>query len=126
MAKEENWYQKSGSKWKTLPELMPQYRSAAFLVRAYAPELSMGLQTIEEVEDIRKVEDIEYQEIRKRENDEVIEIPEEKEKEPIVETPKEEVKDEVKQPESIPEPAKQPIKPKEKAKIPDVFQTEIE
>lgn len=126
MAKEENWYQKSGSKWKTLPELMLQYRSAAFLVRAYAPELSMGLQTIEEVEDIRKVEDIEYQEIRKRENDEVLEIPEEKENDPIVKTPKEELKDEVKQPESIPEPAKQPIKPKEKAKLPDVFQTEIE
>jgi hypothetical protein len=51
MAKDEGWAGKNGSKWKTMPELMLQYRAAAFFVRTYAPELSMGLQTAEEVVD---------------------------------------------------------------------------
>ena len=45
MAKKEGWYGKSGSKWQTMPELMLQYRAAAFFQRAYAPEISMGMQT---------------------------------------------------------------------------------
>lgn len=52
MAKEEGWSTKAGSKWKTMPELMMMYRAAAFLIRTYAPEISMGLHTVEEVEDI--------------------------------------------------------------------------
>lgn len=51
MAKAEGWSSKNGSKWKTMPELMLQYRAAAFFVRTYAPELSMGLQTAEEAHD---------------------------------------------------------------------------
>ncbi len=51
MAKAEKWYQKSGSKWQTMPELMLQYRSAAFWSRVYAPELSMGMHTTDEVVD---------------------------------------------------------------------------
>lgn len=56
MAKEEGWYGKNGSKWKTMPELMLQYRSAAFFQRTYAPELSMGMRTAEEQQDITEVE----------------------------------------------------------------------
>ena len=52
MAQAEGWSTKSGSKWKTMPELMLMYRAATFLIRAYAPELSMGLHTADEVEDI--------------------------------------------------------------------------
>jgi hypothetical protein len=52
MAKAEGWHDKSGSKWKTMPEQMLRYRAAAFFVRCYAPELSLGLSTREEVEDI--------------------------------------------------------------------------
>lgn len=52
MAKAEGWHDKSGSKWKTMPEQMLRYRAAAFFVRCYAPELSLGLQTAEETEDI--------------------------------------------------------------------------
>lgn len=52
MAKDEGWYSKSGSKWKTMPELMLQYRAAAFFQRTYAPEISMGMQTVEELNDI--------------------------------------------------------------------------
>ena len=52
MAKDEGWYSKAGSKWKTMPELMLQYRAAAFFQRTYAPEISMGMQTVEEIRDV--------------------------------------------------------------------------
>lgn len=51
MAKDEGWYAKPGSKWKTLPELMLMYRSAMFFVRAYAPEVLLGMQSKEELYD---------------------------------------------------------------------------
>lgn len=51
MAKKEGWYAKPGSKWQTMPEMMLRYRAAAWFVRAYAPEIAMGLQTVEEVRD---------------------------------------------------------------------------
>ena len=49
MAKAEGWLEKNGSKWKTMPQLMMSYRAAAFLIRTVAPEISMGLQTSEEL-----------------------------------------------------------------------------
>lgn len=52
MAKLEGWIDKNGSKWKTMPELMRRYRAATFFVNQFAPEISMGLQTVEEVYDI--------------------------------------------------------------------------
>lgn len=52
IAKAEGWYQKSGSKWKTIPQLMLMYRAGSWWVRAYAPELSLGFQTAEEQTDI--------------------------------------------------------------------------
>lgn len=52
IAKAEGWSTKSGSKWKTLPELMLCYRAAAFWTRLYAPELSLGMNTAEEAHDI--------------------------------------------------------------------------
>lgn len=51
MAKAEGWYGKNGSKWQTMPELMLQYRAAAFFQRVYCPEISLGLQTAEEMYD---------------------------------------------------------------------------
>lgn len=51
MAQAEGWSTKSGSKWKTMPELMLMYRAAAFFVRTYAPEISMGLRTDDEIID---------------------------------------------------------------------------
>lgn len=56
LAKKEGWYEKSGSKWKTIPELMLQYRAAAWLVNTHAPEISMGLQTQEEIHDVFEAE----------------------------------------------------------------------
>lgn len=55
LAKDEGWFAKNGSKWKTMPQQMLTYRAASFLVRAYAPELSMGLQTQEELRDVGEV-----------------------------------------------------------------------
>jgi len=52
MAKAEGWSSKNGSKWKTMPELMLMYRAAAFLIRTYAPEISMGLSTDDELHDV--------------------------------------------------------------------------
>jgi hypothetical protein len=52
MAKAEGWFDKSGSKWKTMPEQMLRYRSASFFVRAYAPELSLGIATDDEARDV--------------------------------------------------------------------------
>gem|GEM_PF-546480 len=49
MAKAEGWYYRLGSKWRTLPELMLRYRSATLFTRLYAPELTMGIQTAEEM-----------------------------------------------------------------------------
>lgn len=51
LAKAEGWANKTGSKWKTMPQQMLMYRAASWFVRAYAPELSMGLHTKEEIED---------------------------------------------------------------------------
>lgn len=52
MAIAEGWVSKAGSKWKTMPELMIQYRAAAFFGRLYVPEIMMGMLTAEEVQDI--------------------------------------------------------------------------
>ena len=52
MAVKEGWYGKNGSKWQTMPEVMLRYRTASFFGKLYAPELLMGLQTVEEMQDI--------------------------------------------------------------------------
>ncbi len=51
IAKSEGWYSKKGSKWQTIPEQMLMYRSAAFWTRVYAPELSLGMHTRDELID---------------------------------------------------------------------------
>jgi hypothetical protein len=52
MVKAEGWLDKQGSKWQTMPEVMFRYRSAAFFARTYCPEVLLGMQTKEELEDI--------------------------------------------------------------------------
>ncbi len=52
MAKDEGWTTKKGSKWATMPDQMFRYRAAAFWSRVYAPELTMGIRTMEEIEDL--------------------------------------------------------------------------
>lgn len=58
MAQKEGWMSKNGSKWATMPDQMLVYRAAAFWQRAYAPEISMGFYTKEELEDAVVVEEI--------------------------------------------------------------------
>ena len=62
MAKAEGWYSrkdkygKECSKWQTMSELMLHYRAATIWTRVFSPELSLGMRTIDEIEDIREVE----------------------------------------------------------------------
>lgn len=52
MAKTEGWYNKNGSKWKTMPDLMLRYRAATFFGRLYAPDILMGMRSEDEARDI--------------------------------------------------------------------------
>lgn len=86
MAKKEGWFGKNGSKWQTMPELMLQYRSAAFFQRTYAPEISMGMHTAEELADIVELsyEDVTEKvkkEVDQKANKEEINLPDPQEKE---------------------------------------------
>ena len=56
IAKAEGWHGKNGSKWKTMPQQMLQYRAAAWFIRTIAPELSMGLHTQDEIIDIEAID----------------------------------------------------------------------
>lgn len=60
LAIQEGWYTKSGSKWQTMPKQMLMYRAASFWTNAYAPELSMGMKTEDEMRDIV---DVEYEDV---------------------------------------------------------------
>lgn len=53
MANAEGWVNKTGSKWKSMPELMLRYRAAAFFGRLYAPEIMMGMHAVEEITDVQ-------------------------------------------------------------------------
>lgn len=52
MAKKEGWFGKNGSKWQSIPQQMLMYRAGSWWARAYAPELSMGLHTADEMRDV--------------------------------------------------------------------------
>lgn len=51
LSKAEGWYERKGSKWKTIPELMLMYRAAAWMIKTTAPEISLGLQDTDELGD---------------------------------------------------------------------------
>jgi hypothetical protein len=55
IAKAEGWFSKNGSKWKTMPDLMLRYRAATLFARLYAPEITMGIRTDDEVIDIAPI-----------------------------------------------------------------------
>lgn len=52
IAKAEGWIDKNGSKWKTMPQLMLRYRAASFFSSLNCPEITIGLYTTEEAEEI--------------------------------------------------------------------------
>lgn len=57
IAKAEGLIDKSGSKWKTMPELMLRYRAQSNFINEYFPEIKFGCKTKEEVEDIEILND---------------------------------------------------------------------
>jgi len=56
IARAEGWVQKKGSKWQTMPELMLHYRAGTLFSRLYAPEISLGMQTTDEIIDITSMQ----------------------------------------------------------------------
>jgi len=79
MAIDEGWYTKNGSKWRTMPRQMLMYRAASFWTSAYAPELSMGMRTVEETQDIVDITET------------AVDVTEEVEKEKAVDANREEI-----------------------------------
>jgi len=63
MAINEGWYTKKGSKWQTMTKQMLMYRAASFWTSTYAPELSLGMKTEDEIRDI---EDISYEDVTEK------------------------------------------------------------
>lgn len=57
MAKDEAWYDKSGSKWKTMPEQMLMYRAASFFGRVHCPEVLSGMYSVDEINDYTQMSD---------------------------------------------------------------------
>jgi len=79
LAKKEGWYGKNGSKWQTMPQQMLMYRAASWFIRAYAPELAMGMHTAEEIYDTIDLTQEYYevkveQEIKENANKETIDV----------------------------------------------------
>lgn len=58
MAHSDGWVDKPGSKWKTMPDQMLNYRAASFFGRLYTPEILMGMPTTEEVIDTDNMTDV--------------------------------------------------------------------
>lgn len=56
MAKDEGWYQKNGSKWKTMPDVMLRYRAASFFGRLNCPDMIMGIYSADEVVELDESE----------------------------------------------------------------------
>ena len=56
MAKQEGWFNKTGSKWQTMPDLMLQYRAFAFFARIHCPDRLLGIHDEFENVDISKIE----------------------------------------------------------------------
>jgi len=89
IAKDEGWYAKNGSKWQSMPDQMLRYRAAAWFIRTTAPELSMGLQTADEIIDVTPDYPVEkpLNEIHENANKEVLttELPQ---AQPVIDIPK--------------------------------------
>ena len=59
LAIQEGWFTKNGSKWQTMTKQMLMYRAASWWTSVYAPDLSMGMRTVEEQQDIY----VDYQDV---------------------------------------------------------------
>lgn len=88
---DEGWSKKNGSKWMTMPEQMFMYRAASFWSSTYAPDISLGFPTTDEVID-GAVVDVEAVPVVEQADEETREVVETKQA-----APAEEVTDEVEQ-----------------------------
>lgn len=73
MANDEGWTQKNGSKWKTMPQVMIQYRAASFFGRMNCPDMIMGIYSQEEVADMVDLKEADFGLIVDPDSGEVIE-----------------------------------------------------
>lgn len=73
MANAEGWTQKNGSKWKTMPQVMIQYRAASFFGRMNCPDMIMGIYSQEEVADMVDLKETDFGLIVDPDSGEVIE-----------------------------------------------------
>lgn len=83
MAIKEGWYTKHGSKWQTMTHQMLMYRTASFWASAYAPEISLGMKTEEELTDI--IDITQQQNDNKNTLDSFKIVDEKEEKKPVIE-----------------------------------------
>jgi len=75
MANSEGWVNKNGSKWKTMPDVMIQYRAASFFGRMNCPDMIMGIYSQDEVIDGIEDARADYDVLVDPETGEVIETP---------------------------------------------------
>jgi hypothetical protein len=52
MVQGEGWHAKTGSKWLTMPGMMFRYRAASYFGKIYCTNITMGMQTRDEMEDV--------------------------------------------------------------------------
>ena len=52
LVKAEGWLNKDGSKWKTMPDQMFHYRAGDWFTRRYCPEVTLGMLTTQEAEEL--------------------------------------------------------------------------
>lgn len=53
-AERNGWFEKDGSKWRTMPEIMTRYRAASILIKSVCPEIVMGLEFADDLLDARE------------------------------------------------------------------------
>lgn len=51
LAKDEKWFERNGSKWRTMPEKMLRYRAASWFIDVFMPETTFGMMSTDEAED---------------------------------------------------------------------------
>lgn len=74
MANAEGWTTKNGSKWKTMPQVMIQYRAASFFGRMNCPDMIMGIYSKDEVTDMIDMKENDFDLIVDPETREPIEV----------------------------------------------------
>ena len=53
-AEKNGWVQKNGSKWQSMPEIMCRYRAASILIKSVCPEIVMGLEWADDLQDAKE------------------------------------------------------------------------